>query len=764
MHSLHRRLCPTPRLAAFALLSLASLPAQTAPSTPAATASGPHKEDEVVTLAPFEVLSDKGTRGYGTTNAMGATRVNAPIENTPQSIISLNQEFMKDVKPASFMEALRFVSGVTKGSGGEYGGDVTLRGVTSEAIGYRDGIADRLSTSAAGLATVPDPIEVERLEVIKGPAGALYGSHSFGGLINRVSKRPLATRRTEIGAGYTSYADSESYSRGTLDTTGPIDTGKKFLYRLVSSYQDGTNHMHGRFGKSLVIGTLEFRPDAATAAWVRSRYSDDRTTAVQDLWTDSQRNMPFGHLPRNPWIGNYYNDDQVDKVIAKAQEFGITRAFSALGTPWSARLLVRRNEVSGSRRTYIDSGNIFFRNGVALKVGTADMTTNNATWAQATAAGFDDLRENILRRDIRNGDSRATSFNFDLTGTFKLGPTEHTLLLYAGKADDETLGRRFRENWIAAKPSLYRRTSVPPETVLDGRPQTLANEWTTTKTSYTNHAVQDNIALLRGKLILVGGVRYDSGETKVFDHLVNRALAPVKVTHWTPTYGVVGKPVKGVSIFGLHSETFQPQGGVNQAGERLRPLLGVDNEVGLKLDLFRERVVMTASHFNMSQENAFLKIIHPDGTFDFTQVPSSSTRGWEMDLATQPIDHLTMMVGYQWLQARTQSGLSIANVPQGGTYKGLMKYSISQGPLKNLSLGLSYEFVNDRRAGDANNTYFLPGYQLVGLLGYYTWRSWRFQVNVENLNDVWFVAGSTSQQFMRSGAPRNFRFSSTYTF
>ena len=49
------------------------------------------KDDEAVKLAPFEVISDKGTRGYGTTNAVGATRVNAPIEITPQSVISLNQ-------------------------------------------------------------------------------------------------------------------------------------------------------------------------------------------------------------------------------------------------------------------------------------------------------------------------------------------------------------------------------------------------------------------------------------------------------------------------------------------------------------------------------------------------------------------------------------------------------------------------------------------------------------------------------------------------
>ena len=186
------------RIVAACGLLVATFPAIAFPQATAAAsapANATSKDEDTVKLAPFEVVTDKGTRGYGTTNALGATRINAPIADTPQSIVSLNQEFLKDVNPTNFSEALRFVSGVTNGAGAEYGGDVTIRGITTEAIGFRDSIRDRLSTSAAGLAALPDPIEVERLEVIKGPAGALYGSHGFGGVINRVSKRPLETTR-----------------------------------------------------------------------------------------------------------------------------------------------------------------------------------------------------------------------------------------------------------------------------------------------------------------------------------------------------------------------------------------------------------------------------------------------------------------------------------------------------------------------------------------------------------------------------------------
>src|SRR5688500_1852658 len=185
MHTSARLRLPLLR-ALFVVALPFTLPAQSVP-TPSAT---PAKEDEPVKLAPFEVVTDKGTRGYGTTNALGATRINAPTADTPQSVVSLNQEFLKDIAPTNFADALRFVSGITKAEG-EYIGDVTIRGITTQAIGFRDAIADSLNINTNTGITLPDPIEVERLEVIKGPAGVLYGSHGFGGVINRVSKRPL---------------------------------------------------------------------------------------------------------------------------------------------------------------------------------------------------------------------------------------------------------------------------------------------------------------------------------------------------------------------------------------------------------------------------------------------------------------------------------------------------------------------------------------------------------------------------------------------
>lgn len=750
-----RRLLLAAALLASGLGSASRVAAQ---ATPPAVVTD---NSEPVKLNPFTVTSDAGTRGYGTTNAMGGTRINTAISDTPQSVISLNQEFLKDINPTNFADALRFVSGITKVEG-EYSGLVSIRGIQTGAVGFRDAIGDNV-TGVHGI-SLPDPIEMERLEVIKGPAGALYGSHGFGGVINRVSKRPLENRHSEVGVEYTHFDNSEGFYRGFLDTTGPIDAGKKVLYRFLAAYQDGTNHQHGTYDKQTFIGMLDWRVNENLTTWLRVRQSEDAIFNQQDLWTDSQRNMPFNDLPRDAYIGNYYGDDAVDSVEARGYEAGATYGFDLLNERWNARLLVRYNDGEDERRTYISSGSLFYRNGAPLMLGSAVMSTLNATWAQARAAGYDDIRENILRRDVRVGTSDTYSINFDLTGAFRLGPTKHTLLVYAGQSDGESFQRRSRENWIAEKPSVFTQTSLVPTQVLDGRPQTLANEWTTTETYRHNFAIQDNISLLDERLILLGAARYDSGTTRVFDNRINVRLPAEKANNWTPTYGIVGKPLSGLSLFYLHSETYQPQGGVNQAGERLKPLIGDNDEVGLKLDLLRSRVVLTGSYFDMQQENAFLKVIFPDGTFDLQQVPSSVTTGWEVDLAAQPTNNLTLLIAYQWLDARTQSGLAVRGVPQGGTYKAVAKYGFHEGPLKGLNLGATYEHINDSRAGDVTNSFYLPGYEVFGLFGTYQWNDWRLQVNMENVADEWYIAGATAQQFMRGGAPRHTKFSLSRTF
>lgn len=740
----------------------------------AQSVEGQDDDEAIVVLDPFEVMTDKGTKGYASSNALGGTRINTLLENTPMNITSLNQQVLEDLNPTSLGDAFRFVSGVSMAEGA-YSGVVSIRGQQVGAIGNRDGLRESLDSGHG--TTLPDPIEVERLEVIKGPAGVLYGSHNFGGVLNRVSKRPLEESRTEIGTEYLTYGEGDDSYRLTLDSTGPVDDEKKVLYRVLVAEQRGDQHMHDTFDRSTYIGELRYRPSTDTNLWVRARYSDDHISTQQDLWTDVAFNMPFEYIPRRPFIGNYWQDDQVDSTLATNLEFGWTQQFEVGSQQFNLKVQANRAEVDGQRRTYISLGGLFYKGGAPLRnAGGTAMTTRNSTYAAAAALGLDDIRENINRRDIRNGHLENTGINIDLTTEFRLGPSLHRVLSYFSTGWGERFQRRFRESYVAAeRPSIYTRFSVDPTTILDGNPSTRANEWTMSESDPLENwswVIMDNARLFDDRLALVGGLRYTSTQGGKNTNFGTSAAPNTVVVEglpdevWTPTYGAVFKPAKGVSFFAQHSETYQPQGGLNQNGDLLDPLIGDNNELGLKLDLLDGALVSTVSYFDMVQENAPQKIIDNSGNFIFVDTDDIETKGWELDLAAAPVDGLTLMVALQDLDTvDIKTGRSIRSVPQGFTYKGMVSYRFqSEGRLGGLTLGANYEHINDSRWGDSGNNFQLPGYDLVGLFASYRFEDWKFQLNVDNLTDEWYVAGSTASLFMRSGLPRTVKFRVSHSF
>ena len=720
------------------------------------------EDEEVYDLNPFVINENEGVRGYGTTNALG-TRIKTDVSNLSQNVVSLNQEFLEDLKPTNLADAFRFVSGVSLAEG-QYSGALSIRGQQIGAIGSRDGLGEDRLTSTYASAN-PDPIEVQRLEVIKGPSGVLYGNHNFGGVLNRISKRPQETQATVVGTEYSFFDNSEAYYRVTLDSTGPLDKDKKVLYRVLAAYQDGDNHMHDTYKRQTYIGEIRFRSQPETDLWFRTRYSDDNYFVAQDLWTDQQNNMPFNDMPRNAFIGNYYNDDQVDTAIANNFEAGLTHSFFMGQQMFSMRLVANYGDVEGQRRTYIALGGLFYKDGAPLVVGTKTLTTRNSTWTEARSGGYDDIRENIARRDVRNGHGHGWGLNFDLNGDLVIGPTRHDLLVYYNQGEGYSFQQRFRENWIIEKPSIFRKTSIDPAVALNGNPQTLANEWTNLNSEDYAFGIADNMYLLDEKLILTAGYRYDSSEGRTFDLRENVARDPSEASNWTPGYGIVGKPAEGVSVFYQHSETFRPQNTFNQAGDRLKPLIGDNDEFGVKLDLMDGRLVATASYFDMLLENAPIKIINDDGSFFFDQVDDQVTDGWELDLAAQLTEGFTFMVAVQDLNSiDLLTKRATRSVPLGLTYKAVAKYAFLGDKLKGLNIGLNFEHINDSRYGDTGNNFTLPGYDLWGLFASYRRGNYSVYLNVENLTDKWYVAGSTAALFMRSGSPRLVKTGFDYRF
>jgi iron complex outermembrane receptor protein len=215
-----------PTLGALAALSLALiLPAHAQSTTTTTTTT---TAPETVQLPTFEVSTTQDS-GYRAANSVSATRIDTPIADLPFSISAFTQQFIEDTGATDLYDIVRYSAGVTSGAKEFNAGadSFTIRGFqqTPERNGFNEG---------AGGNVYVDPVNIERVEVVKGPAALLYGQVSPGGTVNYITKTPQETAFSVLGAGF----GSDNFYRATLDANIPL-VADTLLFRLNAGYTNG---------------------------------------------------------------------------------------------------------------------------------------------------------------------------------------------------------------------------------------------------------------------------------------------------------------------------------------------------------------------------------------------------------------------------------------------------------------------------------------------------------------------------------------------
>lgn len=178
------------------------------------------EEDEPIEI----VVTGEQETGYVAPNATTATRTDTPLLDTPASIQVIPQQVIEDQGATDLSDALRNVSGVvTSTSSRDIFSGFTIRGFEGGNTFLRNGIADN-DIGRLGF----DFANVERLEVLKGPASVLYGQITPGGIINIVTEKPLPFPFYSAEATYGSF---NTY-QGAFDLSGPLNESGTLLYRL----------------------------------------------------------------------------------------------------------------------------------------------------------------------------------------------------------------------------------------------------------------------------------------------------------------------------------------------------------------------------------------------------------------------------------------------------------------------------------------------------------------------------------------------------
>ncbi len=755
---------------------LALLPMASFAQTSVTSSSTLKPESEVVELSVFSVNADKD-KGYGATNSIAGSRVNVPLREIPSYTISLNEQFLKDVGAVDMLDAINYVSGVRTAGQGQGDTQYQLRGYAQSGNGtvYRDGLPDRDSSVDV---SPNDTASYDRIEILKGPAGVLYGSHNLGGVVNRVSKMPKSTRQTVIE--FNASAGWDEYLRGMVDTTGPIDSEGRSAYRVVVSKREGERSWGGVDNRTTFLGVLRhaFGKQKQTRVWGRYYYYE----------TETNRDQGWNFIDRNAALPGFYLGDGRDYLNFpidanslqrnRGYEVGGETSFELAGVNWSARLLGRHMNSDGDKTPSYAGGTVTALNAAGQVLGN----NRQIAWTDPQVA---DWRTTLTARDFQGYVNQSGAY-LDLVGKFDLGPTHHTLIANGSLTEGDS--RRVFYFWNAkfagapaALPNTY--SLIPGKSEVDLRGVSYgsikAND-TTKFNAFQNESegegrafgVQDSIAVLDRRLIAVVGARYDRSESTAYtlnanlDRLSSRKTS---ASEWTYKYGVVGEPVRGISVFAHHSTTFNAVSTVNPATGSVFPnQQGEIDELGVKLELLEGRLVATASVFDMSLTNIIIQVVNPPELGGGTRpqaVGVQKTEGWELDVAWQPMNGLNLFFGYSDLTSVNEQNNPFRNVSQTPTYSVFSKYVMQKGGLRGLGGGVGF-LHNGRRPGDATNTFTLDKIDQWDLNLSYAppGKPWDVQLNVINVTDEEGLMGSVSATIITPQVPTTYRLSFSYRF
>lgn len=637
-----------------------------------------------------------------------ATRTNTPAKLVPQAIDSVKASELTAFGQPTLSEALTGIPGVNA-SGDTRFDSVNIRGFSASNDFYLDGFRDDMQYTR-------DLGNIERVEVLKGPAAVLYGRGSTGGIINRVSKKPQKGQESSV----TALVGSFDTRRVAADLNA--EAGERVQLRLNLAQEDKDSFRNDVTSKRTLLAPSANWEISDKLNWLvqYERNAHDRTP---------DRGIPgVNGRPADVPKEYVYSDTRRDFIDDVAQSTR-SRLSWDINDQWQLRQQLGYSTLDSQfDNTYVTS----------VK---GDQVTR-ARWQQ-------DLKANSLIS------------NTEAEGQLQTGPVEHRLLI------------GLEQNWQERTPKLYQNASPIPAGNLYDPGLLPTYDGAMKLSSDANHRVrgyglylQDQLSL--GDWHLVGGLRRDDFTVTSRRNDLNKEET-LSVTSLSPRLGLVWNPLEDHAFYTSYSKTFTPVGGEligitpGDKNNSLDPQNTRLYEGGVKSDWLDGRLATTLSLYRLEMYNKRSK--DPLDPTKVTLTGLQRTDGIELSARAQLTDELYL-----------RGGIAIQDAEQvkaDADLQGKRPMNVSR---QNGQLFAGYEngqhgwfgetgvtAVGDRFADNANTT-TLPGYARFDARAGYRWQQWEAQLSAENLTDHEYFVSATSASQILPGTPRQLNLSAAYRF
>ncbi|GEO82867.1 TonB-dependent siderophore receptor [Pararhodospirillum oryzae] len=641
----------------------------------------------------------EGLRDYRVTHTSTGAKMDVDDKEVPQAIVTLPQRLLEEQQATTINDAFRNVAGAQATQSALQGAQwPILRGFETRNF-YKDGMRDDAFDRSPWLGNV------ERIEVLKGPASVLYGDGNPGGAINVVSKKPL--QETTVTGSL--WGGTGAEVGGSGDLSARLTDDGRALMRLIADAdrKDAFVDHFDTYSRHL-SGQFQAQPGDRTTVTVASEYR-----------MRHQNGNDFG-LPAYALGSGLSRSTSYDADWSERRDIGLnlsSRVTHALDDTWKISSGLLLNQYSFSQEL------------TSTSYTSADMAANRV---RRTPNKTDSLTREVLSDTNLEGRFKVMGLSNQVLGgvEYAYGVVERDV--YGGTVTTTSL---FTPDTSFAKPSW---THTWDQTFTTQRVGTYA---------------QDLIEVLPG-LKLMGGLRYDAVRRESDDEVqpTSTARNATTIDHaFSKRLGLSYEAWPGVTFYGGWSRSFVPPGTSVSVGTlpQADPEMGEQLESGIKLDI-GEAFTATAAFYHLTREN----VRTTNSVTGITSITGEQrSRGVELDATWKITPEWNMLIAYAYTDAvvtKDDTYETWSRLPNVPTHSGRLwsMYTFSEGPAAGISLGGGLTYVGERAANLKRNVqYSMPGYTTVDLAAaYQPTERVRLSLNANNILDKRYYIGSGTWQ------------------
>lgn len=590
-------------------------------STPLLFAQDAEEENDVVELSPFQV-STEGDRGYFAANTVSGSRIDVPIQDIPLALEVVTSEFIEDTGATDLRESLAYSAGIVlqsqndalrndsfSGIGGVNNPEGVTRNRTDTSYKLRGFVTESSLRYGFLRQSSTDSVNIDRIEILRGPSALLYGIGNFGGIVNYMIKEPLA----DPLSNYTAGMGSDGFFRFTADVSNPVNDEFGYRVSFAAETAGDQTELYGRHHYFISPITV-WKPSKRTKIIVDFEFGEDHQEGIgfQSVRTPSIE-IPFDQPDRMETYGLLeFPDKDVRSFRWSGPDTYLDTMAWNLHAEWQQKLLEGLNFSLGANLSHVEFsgrdvfGSLQIQDGaddeipaeIAAVRGTiqARQIVDGSTSDIVTEVDNVYLLHHWLRNEESNDRAQIRGdFNYKirLFDDNRWLASDHSILAGMTYDRNDRFVEEFTESDFYKSPTDSSYIRYQPSDLVNSQVtiDSVAENWGSYFV-YSGRFLQD-------RMFVVAGLRNDVNRTQVGNDDPSEWLDIL-----AQQVGVSFEVIDGVTLFAVRSQGVSPNfdGYVDGWGNPIEAATATNKEYGIKLNLFGGKVSVSASAYTIERE------------------------------------------------------------------------------------------------------------------------------------------------------------------